>query len=277
MRGWIVSLLPVLRDEGQRPFSHVLLTALVVIGLLTFSTGCSGQDDAWARVRAQGVIRVGMDASFPPFEWIASDGSLVGFDVDLAREIGRRLGLEIQFVANLPYDGLYDALSVGRVDAVISALVVDPSRMADFAYSASYFDAGQVLVARRGSDLQGIDDLAGRTLAVGFGSQGDQQARRWARRMPDLTLFHFETAAEAVDVVAAAEVDVALVDHVSALKACAANDRLVILGAPVLSEPYAIAVRDDSAALLRAVDRALSDMRADGTLDRLIAEWVSVP
>jgi ABC-type amino acid transport substrate-binding protein len=165
-------------------FLFVICHFLLVICL----PACTRPDDTWDRLRETGVLRVGMDASFPPFETIAPDGTLVGFDVDLARELARRLGpalseaegsvaegIEVQFVANLPYDGLYDALAVGRVDVVISALVVNPARMADFAYSIPYFDAGQVLVVRAvGTRIEEpgpepvaeMTDLGGRTLAV---------------------------------------------------------------------------------------------------------------
>ena len=293
--------------------------AFVICHLLfvLFLVSCARPDDAWDRVREVGVLRVGMDASFPPFETIAADGTLVGFDVDLARELGRRLGVEIQFVANLPYDGLYDALAVGRVDVVISALVVNPARMADFAYSASYFDAGQVLVVRDGESRTGeacpepvdgtdrghlarLEDgctmdrghLArledGCTLAVEFGTRGDLEARKWARRLSALKVVPYQTAAEALAAIRAGEADAALVDHVSALELVVeegfregttlvdhAAECMVIVGQPVVEEPYAVAVRRDSRYLLRAIDDVLADMKADGTMERLTAEWLA--
>lgn len=257
--------------------------------LATCLAACGRSDDTWDRVLESGVLRVGMDASFSPFETIAADGTLVGFDVDLAQELGQRLGptlsetegVKVQFIANLPYDGLYDALAVGRVDVVISALVVNPDRMADFAYSAHYFDAGQVLVVGLPSghreeerDIEGMADLDGSTLAVEFGTQGDSEARKWARRLPDLTVAPYPTAAEAVAAVAAGNADAALVDHVSALAAPGAGSSLVIVGEPVVEEPYAVAVRQDSRHLLRAINGALEDMAADGTLEMLIAKWL---
>lgn len=219
-----------------------------------------------------GVLRVGMDAGFPPFETIAADGTLVGFDVDLARELGRRLSVDVQFVANLPYDGLYDALAVGRVDVVISALVVSPARMDDFAYSIPYFDAGQVLVVREGeSGIEEMADLSGCTLAVEFGTQGDLEARKRARRLPGLAVVPYQTAAEALAALAAGEADAALVDHVSALAATG----LVIVGDPVVEEPYAVAMRHDSRHLLRAINDALAEMEVDGTIEALIERWMS--
>jgi ABC-type amino acid transport substrate-binding protein len=275
--------------------------------LLMVLAACARSDDTWDRVRETGILRVGMDASFPPFETIAADGTLVGFDVDLARELGRRLGpalpvpsaaegseaegpalseaegVEVQFVANLPYDGLYDALAVGHVDAVVSALVVNPARMADFAYSNPYFDAGQVLVVREGeAGIEGMANgsielaevLSGRVLAVEFGTQGDLEARKWARRLSNLTLVPCQTAAEALATVTVGEADAALVDHVSALAATGGEGGLLILGEPIVEEPYALAVHRESQHLLQAINEALAEMEADGTMGRLVAEWL---
>jgi ABC-type amino acid transport substrate-binding protein len=281
---------------------------IVHCSLFIVLSACARPDVTWERVRESGILRVGMDASFPPFETIAVDGTLVGFDVDLARELGRRLGpvlsepvlseaegaegaegVKVQFVANLPYDGLYDALAVGRVDVdvVMSALVVNPARMADFAYSTPYFDAGQVLVAREKPDrfrkTCQVSDMDGCTLAVEFGTRGDLEARKWARRLSDLTVVPHQTAAEALASVVAGEADGALVDHVSALAATAKTlgvsenpkgFELVIVGEPVVEEPYAVAVRHDSQHLLRAINEALAEMKADGTLEMLVAEWL---
>lgn len=274
----------------------------LVIGycsLLLLLGACARPDHTWERVLETGILRVGMDASFPPFETVTADGTLVGFDVDLARELGRRLGAEVQFVANLPYDGLYDALTVARVDVVISALVVNPARMADFAYSTPYFDAGQVLVACQGKTgieerctelAEGASDdpaelvefLRGCTVAVELGTRGDQEARKWARKQPSLTVVPYQTAAEALAAVAARQADVALVDHVSALAVTApartsepgTECGMSVAGAPVIEEPYAVAVHRHSQHMLRAINQALAEMEADGTIAAMRAEWL---
>lgn len=245
-----------------------LLALIVTLGL---PACCSPDDVAWERVCDTGVLRVGMDASFPPFEAVSADGSLVGFDVDLAREVSRRLGVEPQFVANLPYDGLYDALTARRVDVVISALVVNPARMADFAYSRVYFDAGEVLVRRQGEHtIRSVVDLDDHSVAVALGSPGDREGRDWARRSNDLTVVQYSTSMEALRALEAGETDAALVDRVSALQAIGGGRSLVVVGEPVVEVPHAVAMRADSRLLLRAVNSALADMEEDGTLDGLI-------
>ena len=267
---------------------------IICLTLFICLPACTPADDTWDRVLETETLRVGMDASFPPFESVAADGALVGFDVALARELGQRLGVDVQFVANLPYDGLYDALTADRVDVVISALVVNPDRMADFAYSASYFDAGQVLVVEGsgGAEEQegaesikgmadGSTDLAkildGCVLAVELGTRGDMEARKWAERLPDLTIVPYQTAAEALAAVAAGRADVALVDHVSALVAIGKTPGVSENPwglEPVVEEPYAVAARKESQRLLQAINEALADMEMDGTLNTLVDRWL---
>lgn len=250
--------------------------ALAAILIVASVVACRSPSDlAWERVRDSGRLRVGMDASFPPFEFVDSDGSLAGFDVDLARELSARLGVEPQFVANLPYDGLYDALTAQRVDVVLSALVVNPARTADVAYSTPYFDAGPILVVRaEDHTVRSVTDLDGHRLAVALGTPGDREARSWARRSGALSVLPYPTAAEALAVLSAAEADAALVDHVSALQAMGETSTLTVVGEPIVPVPYAVGMRKDSQRLLRAVNSALAGMEEDGTLDELIARWL---
>lgn len=251
---------------------------LLLIGVLLICTvaGCSAPvDPTWKRLQETGTLRVGMDASFPPFESIAEDGSLVGLDVDLAREVSERLGLKPQFVANLPYDGLYDALTADRVDIVISALPVDPARMEDYAYSRVYFIAGQALVSRPGRQgVRSMTDLGGKRLAVVLGTEGDREGRRWARRQADLVVLQYRTPTQALTAVREGEADAAVVDRVSALQAVREGGSLIIVGDPVIAVPYACALRRDSVRLLEEVNDALAAMDDDGTMEALISRWL---
>ena len=111
---------------------------------------------------------------------------MVGLDVDLARAIGRELGVEVAFVVS-GWEGLYGALYAGQFDAILSALPYDPWRTQEALYSISYFDAGPVIVAHAaGADSAAIEqpkDLAGRTVHVEYGAEGDVQARRLPKKM----------------------------------------------------------------------------------------------
>src|SRR5258706_13665350 len=133
-----------------------------------------------------------MDASYPPFSDTPA-GTPIGLDVDVANEIGRRLGLKVE-IANLGFDGLYEALRTDQVDALISALSFDPTKIDRVLYTASYVDAGQVLLSRKGSfgDMPALD---GHTVAVEYGSGGDEAARVWERRVGKINNLRLFTGA----------------------------------------------------------------------------------
>jgi polar amino acid transport system substrate-binding protein len=239
--------------------------------LAVILTGCGGKADRWQEVSEGGVLRVGLDASYPPFEQADGAGEITGFDVDLANEIGRRLGVEVAFT-NIAYDGLYDSLATDQVDVLISALAAggDAEGRADF--SDPYFNAGQHLVTPVGSAITTMDDMEGRRLAVEVGSGGDVEARRWERRLASIDITRTESPDAAVRAVLAGAADAALVDGITARLAVGGSDGLV-LGEAVTDELYAIAVDEESPRLRAQINEALAAMMADGTVDALIETW----
>ena len=232
------------------------------------------EDETWARIRREGLMRVGMDASWPPFEYVDDSGQIIGFDVDLARAIGQQLGVEVERV-NVGFDSLYDALYVGRFDAIISALPYDPLLLGDVAYSISYFNAGQVLVVSESTNqrISEVNDLSGKTLGVEWGSEGDVVGRRLQKEIESLSLQSYMTAAAALRALKGGEVEAAIVDAVSAYQFIAAEGGVQVVGHPLTDELYVVAVQLDSPLLLRAINEALVEMREDGTLERIQAKW----
>ena len=161
-----------------------------------------------------GEIRIGVDASYPPFA-VATADDLFGLDIDLGHAIGERLGVPVRFV-NMGYDGLYDSLKADQVDIVISALLVDPSRLGDVRYTRHYFNDGVVLVSAADNLVNGMNELPGRALAYEFGSEADQQAHQWLRRVLPFETQPYELPQFALDAVRLNSADVALVDATSA-------------------------------------------------------------
>jgi len=255
---------------------------LLIIGLSLFAglamwriSGRLGRDadEAWARIQREGVMRVGMDASWPPFEFVDDDGQIVGFDVDLARAIGQRLGVEVEFV-NVGFDSLYDALYVGRFDAIVSALPYDPLLYGDVAYSISYFNAGQVLVTRTDeTEISEVNDLAGKRLGVELGSEGDVLGRQLQKKTEDLSLQSYMAPWDVLRALKAGEVEATITDAVSAYQFVAAEGGVQVVGDPLTDELYVIAVRLDSPLLLKAINEALVGVREDSTLERLQGKW----
>jgi polar amino acid transport system substrate-binding protein len=261
--------------------AKLILLLLVVIGLGVVSLGIGywlgreeEKDHTWAVIQQTGVLRVGMDASYPPFEEIdETTGELRGYDVELAREIGRRLDLEVQFV-NIGFDGLYDALIAKKVDAVISALPYDPLRTQDVFYTVSYFNAGLVLVVGEDeAEIESVDDLSGRTLGVEWGSESDAQGRRLVKRLDGLTLHSYPTPLDTLWGLKNGEVEAVLVDAVSAHHFIKHEGAVKIVGEPMTDESYVIAVGPTSTELLSVLNAVLLTLRDDGTLIRLRDKW----
>jgi glutamine transport system substrate-binding protein len=258
---------------------------------LSLLSGCRDrrEDLTWQRIQDQGSLRVAVDPNWVPFEYIDGSGQLAGFDVDLAYELGRRMGLDVDLITGLSFDGLFDGLAAGQADAIISAVVVDMGRSADFSYSTPYFDAGQVLVVGpRKPDIDNIEDLSGGALAVELGSEGDRIARHWARRLIDLSIWHTDSSDEAVAALREKRADAALLDRATALILLRADQErnvsngeqmtesseLRIPGDPLTGEQYAVVVRREDKALLRAINDVLAQMRRDGTLEVLERKWL---
>lgn len=252
--------------------THLFLCAL--LPLLLLAGGCrQRQDGAWQRIAARGVLRVGVDPTYPPFA-VAEGEEVRGLDADLARAVADDLGLEAQFTY-FGFDGLYDALATGQVDVLISAMVVAPHRMRDFAYSDPYFNAGQLLLTPAGETaIEEMADLRGRTVAVELGSQGHMVANQWQRRVPELTVNVFGTPDDALDAVGAGRADAVVVDGISARLYLAAHGGVQVAGEPVTVEPYAMVVRIEDELLLEKLNESLDGLQESGRLDDMIRRWL---
>ena len=276
----------------------ILILGAVALGLLARGRG---HDKTLEQVQATGELRVGLDASFPPFESLDADGNIVGFDADLAHAIAARLGAEPVFV-NVGFDGLYDALWAGRVDVIISGLPYDPRRTQDVNYSTPYFNAGQVLVVRaddvpngnagipNGSagipiPAEGIPTRSAgiptrsagipipARIAVEWGSLADMEARRLQGTVGDIETLPQPTAQDALNALVAGQADAAITDAVSAYQFMGGSDGEVRIAEVLTDEPYVIATRVKSRRLAQAIDDALTDLRDSGALDELIETW----
>jgi len=257
------------------PSIAAVLFALLLWGGGPLSELLTDQDPVLARIERSGVMRVGMDANYPPFEWVDAQGQFEGYDVDLARALGGRLGVDVSLV-DVHFDGLYDALEAQRCDLIISALPHDPMMTRDLGYSRAYFDAGLVLVGRSGgSDIVAIEDLVGRRVAVELGSEGHMLARLWQRdKGLDVELVVVREPQELVASLADGQAEMLICDSVTARGYLAQEPSLRIVGPMLSSEPYVIAVPIEATELIDLVDEALSDWEASGQLGEWEERWL---
>lgn len=254
--------------------ARVIVIARLALALLLLCACSGSHGNALKRIQSAGTLRVALDPSFPPFEFVDAADQVAGLDADLAQAIAARLGVEAHFVTT-GYDALYDALTAGRADVIISALYPDPSRMQTFTFSPSYFNAGEVLVVREDSPIAGVSDLAGKQVALVFGTEAHMVALQWEKTMPTPPILLTGDAPETItSVLAAGIVDAVILDNVTAQIALANTPGLRVLPSPITDEPYTIAARKEDAKLIEAISDILEEMQANGELEALIRRWM---
>lgn len=219
-----------------------------------------------------GEIRIGVDASYPPFA-VATSDDLFGLDIDVGRAIAERLKIPVRFV-NMGYDGLYDSIRADQVDVVISALLIDPRRTAEVRYTQPYFNAGLVLVSDALRPVLSAPEIAGQRLAFEFGSVADSEARTWTRRIANFETQPYELPTYALDAVRYGAADAALVDSVSYRLYIKQHPAWPASASYTKDALYAAAVRFDREAMWTAINRALTAIIEDGTLNEIIQRWL---
>lgn len=249
--------------------------------MLLFLAACQQPDDTWPHIQQTGILRIGLDPTYPPFE-SGDVPPLEGFDIDLAHAIAADLGLTAEFVY-FGYDGLYDALQTEQVDVLISALVIQPERTRDFAYTDPYYNAGQILIAPEEANLTTIESLNNHTLAVELGAQGHVLATTYQRQLPNLTVTPYDSPDEALTALLTQQADAVLIDSISGrlfLKNIPTDlftptidpDTLQIT--PITEEPFALVTRIEDRVLLEKLNQSLNRLKQNGALQTIDQRWL---
>jgi His/Glu/Gln/Arg/opine family amino acid ABC transporter permease subunit len=254
----------------RAPRKEILMLRLVLASALAalFLIEPLFAQSALERIRATGRIRVGIDATYPPFG-IAEGGEFSGFDVDIARAIARELGVEAALV-NASFDGVFPALQNGSFDVVISAVTITPERSATLLFSDPYITAGQQIAVRDDSAISGSDDLAGRTVGV----QINTTAQFTMETRPGVIIAKYNT------------IDLALLDLQNGRVDAVASDGPVLrymirrsfpalktVGGEYTDENFGIVLARTSDDLRRAINAALWRLQDSGEYGNIYAKW----
>ncbi|MDO8672268.1 MAG: ABC transporter substrate-binding protein [Dehalococcoidia bacterium] len=243
--------------------------ALLVSFVLSGCVGEAKDDDSLNRVRQAGYIRIATDPGYPPFSYLNDEGELAGYDVELGRELGNRLGVKATFVG-IEVTSVFDALIARKADVAISAVSPAAEYGREIGFSRGYFNAGQVFITRSGSKQIGEPkELENAVLGIEIGSTGELEARKMAKFGPGLSLLPFESVEAEAQALSAGRCDAIIADRVTAIALVQTMKELKINGEPFTYEPYVVAVRRSGSALLREINAILGAMAEDGFLKSL--------
>jgi ABC-type amino acid transport substrate-binding protein len=220
-------------------------------------------------------LLVGVKTDFPPFGYLDAAGNPQGFDVDVARYLARALFEEEGRLELVPVTSgsRIPFLYSEWIDLIVATMTVTEDRRRVLDFSDPYFVSASLLLVPAGSAIRGIEDLAGKTVAV---IEGSIQEKDLEQVSPGAKQVAFKNMDEAVAALRARKVDALCQDDMLVLALMKGNRDLKAAGNPILPRPYAIAVRKGDAATLRWINDKLSAMRKDGTYDRLRQKYFGV-
>lgn len=240
------------------------------------SGSVSNGDPAFTTV-TPGKLTMSTNASFPPYEMVADDGSFEGIDIEVAGAIAEKLGLELQ-VDDMGFDAALQAAQTGKSDMVMAGVTITEERQAVMDFSNSYANGVQVVIVKEGSPIQTVDDLANANM---IGCQMGTTGYTFCSDTPENGGFGedhvtpYDDGAAAVQALMNGQIDAVVIDNKPAQEYVAANPGLKILDGDFTNEDYAIGVAKGNTALLDAINGALEELTNDGTIQSIVDKYIS--
>lgn len=244
----------------------LIALALALVMVLAFAA-CT---KAPAEDSGKKQIVMGTNAAFPPYEFVNDDGSFGGIDVDIAKAIADKLGYEL-VIKDMEFDSLIAAVDGGSIDFAMAGMTVTDERKESVNFSETYAKGVQVIIVKEGSDIKTADDLEGKTIGVQSGTTGDIYC---TGDFGQENVKQFKTGAEAVAALKNDQVQCVVIDNEPAKNFVAANEDLVILDTSYADEDYAAAIAKTNDAFLADFNKALAELQADGTIDKIVAYYI---
>ena len=220
------------------------------------------------------VYVVGTDAAYAPFESQNPKGDIVGFDVDVVKAAAAKAGIEVKFV-NTPWEGIFNALAQGDRDMIVSAVTITDERKQTIDFSTPYFDAVQLIAVKADSKIAKFDDLKKAKVGVQTGTTGDEAVTKLLGKT-STAIKRFESTPLALKELEAGGVDAVVADNGVVIHYVANNAGAkfkTVADKSFAPEQYGVAIKKGNADLLAKVNKGLADIKADGSYDKIYAQY----
>ena len=217
-----------------------------------------------------GKLTMATNATFPPYEMTTDAGTIEGIDVDTAQAIADKLGLELQ-IDDMDFDAALLSVQQGKADIAMAGITVTDERMAVMSFSDSYATGIQSVIVSEGSDITSVDDLAGKKIGTQRGTTGYLYC---SDDFGEDAVVAYDNGLTAVQALNNGQVDAVVIDNEPAKAYVESNPGLKILDTSYTEEDYAIGMNKSNTALLEAVNAALEELKADGTLQSIVDKYI---
>lgn len=244
-----------------------LLLAVVMVAAMF--AGC-GKSESGAKTLESGKLIMSTNAAFPPYEMTTDDGGYTGIDVEIAQAIADKLGLEL-VIDDMEFDSALLAVQQGKSDIVMAGVSVTEDRLLVMDFSDTYTTAVQVVIVKEGSEVT-LDNLGDYMIGTQRGTTGNIYC---TDDYGDDHVTAYDNGATAVQALLNGQVDAVVIDNGPAKEFVAANAGLTILDTEYVTEEYAIGFAKGNTELVDAVNGALAELIADGTVQAIIDSYIS--
>ena len=232
--------------------------------------------DAGFTTAVEGKLVMATNAAFPPYEYIEG-GQIVGIDAEIAGAIAEKLGLELQ-IDDMEFDSIIEAVKGGKADMGLAGMTVTDERKESVDFTATYATGVQVVIVTEDSAITTVDDLfaegASHVIGVQRNTTGDLYST-WDLEDAGLaTVDRYSKGSDAVQALKTGKVDCVIIDNEPAKAFVDAVEGLKILDTEYALEDYAAAMSKDNTALYEAVNAALEELIADGTVKAIVEKYI---
>ncbi|MBN1486556.1 MAG: transporter substrate-binding domain-containing protein [Anaerolineae bacterium] len=233
----------------------------------------------WEKVLSEGKLVVGTSADYPPFEFINEDNEFDGFDMALIKEIGNRLGVEVE-LQDIAFDGLIAALKAGQIDAIIAAMSATPDRDKEVDFTVNYYVGTDAILIKEGSDLvlESADDMAGYKIGVQSGTLHDtwvQENLVDTGKTAEADVSRYERAELAISDLKNGRVEVVAMDYFAAKAYIEQGGIVMALEQNLSGENMAIAVREGAEGIRWNLEQVILELQEEGFIDQLAEEYLA--
>lgn len=261
-------------------FKKLLALSLSAVMAATLLCGCGSSnstdtaEDATAAEATvstvnDGVLTMATNAYFPPYEYY--EGSdIVGIDAEIAQAIADKLGLELK-IEDMEFDSIITAVQTGKADMGLAGMTVTEERLQTINFSDTYATGIQSVIVKEDSDIQTLDDLQGKKIGVQLSTTGDIYA---SDDYGADNVEQYNKGADAILALTQGKIDAVIIDNQPALSFVDSNEGLRILDTEYVQEEYAACISKDNEALLDAVNGALVELKADGTIQSILDKYI---
>jgi len=254
-------------------FLLISLFALGVFGFVFWKKEKSQiSDPHLLKIKKEGKIVIGTDATFPPFEFLNENGEIVGFDIDLGKEIAKDLKVNAEF-KNIPWDELFPALEKGEIDLILAGVTITLERAEKMDFSKPYFNAGQIIVTKKEKSglIKSPEDLKGKTIGVQRNTTGEEKAKELTD--PSLVI-GFDDYQKAIEALLEDRVEIVLVDFPTGVESVKKYQNLTLVLEPLTNEFYGAVVKKGDKALLEQINKTIDRLKEEGGLGNLEKNWL---